>query len=178
MAGDFAAAGRGFSGRENSDCGDMFEEPARILALLNRHLYRSTQPEKYATLFLAHYDGASSRLTYSTGGQLPPLLLRANDTVTRLDCGGTVVGLIDNMSYEQGIERLTPGDILIAYSDGVTEPENEFGEFGEDRLLEVVRRHRHLPLEAISEQVMQSLRSWIGGQEQPDDITLVLARQR
>ena len=99
-------------------------------------------------------------------------------TCLETDCGGTVVGLIDNMSYEQGIERLNPGDILIAYSDGVTEPENEFGEFGEDRLLEVVRRHRHLPLEAISEQVMQSLRSWIGGQEQPDDITLVLARQR
>ena len=178
MAGDFADGGRGISGQENGECGDMFEEPARILALLNRHLYRSTQPEKYATLFLAHYDGASSRLTYSTGGQLPPLLLRADDTVTRLDCGGTVVGLIDNMSYEQGIERLSPGDILIAYSDGVTEPENEFGEFGEDRLLEVVRRHRHLPLESISEQVMQSLRSWIGGQEQPDDITLVLARQR
>ena len=83
----------------------------------------------------------------------------------------------NNMSYEQGTEQLYRGDILIAYSDGVTEPENEFGEFGEERLVEVVRRHRHLPLDAISEQVMQSLRTWIGGQEQPDDITMVLARQ-
>ena len=173
-----AIAATHLAGEEEVECGELFEEPARILALLNRHLYRSTQPEKYATLFLAHYDGANSRLVYSTGGQLPPLLLRADDSVTRLDCGGTVVGLIDNMSYEQGTEHLNFGDILIAYSDGVTEPENEFGEFGEDRLLEVVRRHRHLPLDAISEQVMQSLRSWIGGQEQPDDITLVLARQR
>lgn len=178
MEENLVAAGGGFSRRENSDCGDMFEQPARILALLNRHLYRSTQPEKYATLFLAHYDGSSRRVTYSTGGQLPPLLLRADNAVTRLDCGGTVVGLIDNVGYEQGVEQLNPGDILIAYSDGVTEPENEFGEFGEERLVDVVRRHRHLPLEAISEQVMQSLRSWIGGQEQPDDITLVLARQR
>jgi sigma-B regulation protein RsbU (phosphoserine phosphatase) len=160
------------------ECGGLFEEPGKILALLNRHLYRSTQPEKYATLFLAHYDGVRSRLIYSNGGQLPPLVLRANDHVTRLDRGGTVVGLIDNMSYEQGTEKFYSGDILIAYSDGVTEPENEFGEFGEHRLLEIVRRHRHLPLDAISEQVMQSLRSWIGGQEQPDDITLVLARQR
>jgi sigma-B regulation protein RsbU (phosphoserine phosphatase) len=166
------------AGEEEVDCGEKFEEPGKILALLNRHLYRSTQPEKYATLFLAHYDGVNNRLTYSTGGQLPPLLLRADDSVARLDCGGTVVGLIDNMSYEQGVEQLNPGDILIAYSDGVTEPENEFGEFGEDRLIEIVRRHRHLPLAAISEQVMHSLRSWIGGQEQPDDITLVLARQR
>ena len=163
---------------EEVECGELFEEPAKILALLNRHIYRSTQPEKYATLFLAHYDGRNRRLIYSTGGHLPPLLLRANDMVTRLDCGGTVVGLLDDVSYEQDTEKLNAGDILIAYSDGVTEPENEFGEFGEDRLLEIVRRHRHLPLEAISEQVMQSLRSWIGGQEQPDDITLVLARQR
>jgi phosphoserine phosphatase RsbU/P len=173
-----AIAATAVDGHEETGCGELFEEPAKILALLNRHLYRSTQPEKYATLFLAHYDGANSRLIYSTGGQLPPLLLRTNDSVARLDRGGTVVGLIDNMKYEQGVEKLDSGDILIAYSDGVTEPENEFGEFGEDRLLEIVRRHRHLPLDAISEQVMQSLRSWIGGQEQPDDITLVLARQR
>ncbi len=165
-------------GEAELECGELFEEPGKILALLNRHLYRSTQPEKYATLFLAHYEGVQKRLVYSTGGHLPPLLLRADDTITRLDCGGTVVGLIDNMSYEQGTEQLYPGDILIAYSDGVTEPENEFGEFGEERMVEVVRRHRHLPLDAISEQVMQSLRTWIGGQEQPDDITLVLARQR
>jgi sigma-B regulation protein RsbU (phosphoserine phosphatase) len=166
------------AGEAEVECGELFEEPGKILALLNRHLFRSTQPEKYATLFLAHYESARNRLIYATGGHLPPLLLRADDTVTRLDCGGTVVGLIDNMSYEQGTEQLYPGDILIAYSDGVTEPENEFGEFGEERMLEVVRRHRHLPLDAISEQVMQSLRTWIGGQEQPDDITLVLARQR
>jgi sigma-B regulation protein RsbU (phosphoserine phosphatase) len=165
------------AGLEELECGELFEEPGRMLALLNRHLYRSTQPEKYATLFLAHYDGLTRRLVYSNGGHLPPLLLRADDSVTRLDRGGMVVGLLDNLDWEQGTERLSPGDILIAYSDGVTEPENDFGEFGEERLLDVVRQHRNLPLAAISEQVLQSLRSWIGDQEQPDDITLVLARQ-
>ncbi|HTV82517.1 MAG TPA: SpoIIE family protein phosphatase [Acidobacteriaceae bacterium] len=165
------------AGVEVMECGDLFQEPAKMLALLNHHLYRSTQPEKYATLFLAHYDGPTRRLVYSNGGQLPPLLLRADDTVTRLDCGGMVVGLLDNLTWEQGAEGLAPGDILIAYSDGVTEPENDFGEFGEERLLDLVRQHRHLPLDAISERVLQSLRSWIGDQEQPDDITLVLARQ-
>lgn len=165
-------------GEEEVECAELFEEPARILSLLNRHLYRSTQPEKYATLFLAHYEGVTRRLVYSNGGHLPPLLLRANDTVTRLDRGGSVVGLLDQLEWEQGIVHLGMGDILIAYSDGVTEPENDFGEFGEARLLEVVRRHRHLSLEAISEQVIQTLKSWIGAQEQPDDVTLVLARQR
>jgi sigma-B regulation protein RsbU (phosphoserine phosphatase) len=166
------------SGEQEVECAELFEEPAKILSLLNRHLYRSTQPEKYATLFLAHYDGLSRRLVYSNGGHLPPLLLRANDTVTRLDRGGSVVGLLDELEWEQGTVHLGVGDILIAYSDGVTEPENDFGEFGESRLLEVVRRHRHLSLEAISEQVIQTLKTWIGAQEQPDDVTLVLARQR
>jgi sigma-B regulation protein RsbU (phosphoserine phosphatase) len=165
-------------GEQEVECAELFEEPAKILSLLNRHLYRSTQPEKYATLFLAHYDGLTRRLVYSNGGHLPPLLLRANDSVTRLDQGGSVVGLLDDLVWEQATVHFGIGDILIAYSDGVTEPENDFGEFGEARLLEVVRRHRHLSLEAISEQVIQTLRSWIGAQEQPDDVTLVLARQR
>lgn len=166
------------AGEQEMECGELFEEPAKILSLLNRHLYRSTQPEKYATLFLAHYDGISRRLVYSNGGHLPPLLLHADDTVTRLDRGGSVVGLLDELEWEQGTVHLGTGDILIAYSDGVTEPENDFGEFGEDRLLDVVRSHRHLGLEAISEHVIQELRTWIGAQEQPDDVTLVLARQR
>ena len=154
-----------------------FSSPGKVLSLLNRHLFRSTQAEKYATLFLAHYNTHSRRLVYSNGGQLPPFVLCANGAVRRLACGGSVVGLLDNLSYEEDAVTLDPGDILIAYSDGVTEPENEFGEFGEDRLIETVLRHRHLPLAAISQQVMQSLRAWIGDQEQPDDITLVLARQ-
>ena len=166
------------AGEDEVECAELFEQPARILELLNRHLYRSTQPEKYATLFLSHYDGVTRRLVYANGGHLPPLLLRANDTVTRLDRGGCVVGLLDELHWEQGVEYLGSGDILIAYSDGVTEPENDFGEFGEARLLEIVRRHRHLSLESISEQVVQTLRTWIGAQEQPDDVTLVLARQR
>jgi sigma-B regulation protein RsbU (phosphoserine phosphatase) len=69
------------------------------------------------------------------------------------------------------------GDIVVAYSDGVTEPENDFGEFGEERLMEVVTRYRDQPLHVISNQVMQALDAWIGAEEQPDDITLVLARQ-
>ncbi len=159
------------------NCDELFESPGKILALLNRHLYRSTQPEKYATLFLAHYDARSARLTYSNAGQLPPLVLGHDGSVRRLDCGGTVVGLMDGMRYEEDAFTMRSGDILVAYSDGVTEPENDFGDFGEERLVEVVQRNRHQPLHVISEQVMQALDAWIGAEEQPDDITLVLARQ-
>jgi sigma-B regulation protein RsbU (phosphoserine phosphatase) len=159
------------------DCDELFQAPGRILSLLNRHLYRSTQPEKYATLFLAHYDSASSMLTYSNAGQLPPLVLGRDGTIRRLDRGGTVVGLMDGMHYDEDRFQMQPGDILVAYSDGVTEPENDFGEFGEERLMEVVERYRDQPLHVISTQVMQALDAWIGAEEQPDDITLVLARQ-
>lgn len=159
------------------DCDELFQSPGRILSLLNRHLYRSTQPEKYATLFLAHYDAASAMLTYSNAGQLPPLVLGRDGHVRRLDRGGTVVGLMDGMRYEEDRFQMRPGDIIVGYSDGVTEPENDFGEFGEERMMEVVRRYRDQPLHVISSQVMQALDAWIGADEQPDDITLVLARQ-
>jgi sigma-B regulation protein RsbU (phosphoserine phosphatase) len=156
---------------------ELFHSPGRILSLLNRHLYRSTQPEKYATLFLAHYDVASSKLTYSNAGQLPPLVLGQDGNVRRLDQGGTVVGLMDGMHYDEDSFQMQRGDILVAYSDGVTEPENDFGEFGEERMMEVVARYRDQPLHVISTQVMLALDAWIGADEQPDDITLVLARQ-
>jgi phosphoserine phosphatase RsbU/P len=159
------------------DFDELFQSPGRILSLLNRHLYRSTQPEKYATLFLAHYDAASAMMTYSNAGQLPPLVLRRDGTIKRLDKGGTVVGLMDGMHYEEDRFKMQPGDIMVAYSDGVTEPENDFGEFGEERMMEVVARYRDQPLHVISSQVMQALDAWIGADEQPDDITLVLARQ-
>ncbi len=92
-----------FVSREGNGAGRdvLFQSPGRILALLNRHLYRSTQPEKYATLFLAHYDAASAKLTYSNAGQLPPLVLGQNGHIRRLDKGGTVVGLMDGMHYEE-----------------------------------------------------------------------------
>ena len=159
------------------DSGKLFESPGRILSLLNRHLYRSTQPEKYATLFLAHYDAATAQLTYSNAGHLPPLVLGRDGKIRRLDRGGTVVGLMDGMRYEEGRIQMNSGDILVAYSDGVTEPENDFGDFGEARLMEVVARYRDQPLHVISAQVMLALDTWIGAAEQPDDITLVLARQ-
>ena len=161
----------------DADGGKLFESPGRILSLLNRHLYRTTQPEKYATLFLAHYDAITAQLTYSNAGHLPPLILRHDGKVTRLDCGGTVVGLLDGMHYQEDRIQMSSGDVLVAYSDGITEPENDFGEFGESRLLEVVARYRDQPLHVISAQVMLALDAWIGAAEQPDDITLVLARQ-
>jgi sigma-B regulation protein RsbU (phosphoserine phosphatase) len=152
--------------------------PGALLGLLNHQLYESTPPEKYATLFLAIYDGRSHQLTYSNGGHLPPILIGEDGAMRRLEAGGTVVGLFDNMTYDEGSVQMHPGEIFVAYSDGVTEPENEFGEFGEDRLIDLVSTNRHLPLIQISQSVTSAVEDWIGDNEQPDDITLVLARPR
>jgi sigma-B regulation protein RsbU (phosphoserine phosphatase) len=152
--------------------------PGALLGLLNHQLYESTPPEKYATLFLGIYDGRSHQLTYSNGGHLPPILIGQDGAVRRLEAGGTVVGLFDNMTYDEGSVVMHPGEIFLAYSDGVTEPENEFGEFGEERLIDLVSSNRLLPLVQISQTVTAAVDDWIGDNEQPDDITLVLARAR
>ena len=151
--------------------------PAQMLWLLNRHLFQSTQPEKYATLFLGFYDDLKHRLTYSNAGHLPPIVIAADGSVRRLETGGTVVGLFSDCEYEEETVELYPGDIFIAFSDGITEPENEFGEFGEERLIETISTYRHLPLERITEHAVSAIQDWIGSTEQPDDITLVLARR-
>ena len=152
--------------------------PGALLGLLNHQLFHSTPPEKYATLFLGVYDGRSRRLTYSNGGHLPPILIGQDGTVRRLEAGGTVVGLFDGMTYEEETVEMNPGEVFLAYSDGVTEPENDFGEFGEQRLIDLVRENRAEALPQISQIVTAAVDTWIGDKEQPDDVTLVLARAR
>jgi sigma-B regulation protein RsbU (phosphoserine phosphatase) len=157
---------------------DSHLSPGMLMATLNYQLYRSTPEAKYATMFLGSYDAIARSLTYSNAGHLPPYVIGGDGSVTQLDTSGTVVGLFDGMSYEESRISMQPGDIFVAFSDGVTEPENEFGEFGEDRLVELVRLHRDQPLSRISDVVTAAVADWIGGNEQPDDVTLVLARAR
>ncbi len=152
--------------------------PGTLMCMLNHQLYKSTPSEKYATMFLSFYDQRTRKLQYANAGHLPPIVLGNDGTTRRLDTSGLVVGLFGDMTYPDDEITMNPGDIFIAYSDGITEPENEFGEFGEDRLIELVQENRDLPLARISEIVTQAVSDWIGGSEQPDDVTLVLARTR
>ncbi len=152
--------------------------PATLLSLLNEQLYRSTPASKYATMFLGFYDGMRRRLTYSNAGHLPPFLICSDGSYRKLGDGGMVVGLFGGVSYENDTVDLSSGDIIVAYSDGVTEPENEYGEFGEERLAQIVRENSGLPLPRIADAVITAVIDWIGGAEQPDDITVVLARAR
>lgn len=151
-------------------------DPGMLMATLNYQLFRSTPAEKYATMFLACYDAAARQLKYCNAGHLPPMMLRRDDTVCRLETSGTVVGLFDHADYGESSIAMHPGDIFVAFSDGVTEPENQGVEFGEERLIELVRKHRGQPLSRIGDAITGSVADWIGGAEQPDDVTVVLAR--
>jgi phosphoserine phosphatase RsbU/P len=177
-----ASAGVGHGGSfvlaKTDELGYIEVSPALLCTMLNRQVLRSTPIEKYATLFLGVYDGTSQKLTYCNAGHLPPIVLAADGSTRRLDIGGSVVGLIDGIMFTEADVTLHPGDIFVAYSDGITEPENDFGEFGEERLLQLVKENQDLPLQRIAEVVVSAVKDWIGAQEQPDDITIVLARLR
>ncbi|HEY4008512.1 MAG TPA: SpoIIE family protein phosphatase, partial [Acidobacteriaceae bacterium] len=136
----------GLSSSNGTASAEPSHSPAFLLELLNRHIYASTPVEKYATLFLAYYDTASRKLTYSNGGHLAPMVLCGDGTVKHLDCGGPPVGLLNGVSYQQDTIQLTSGDLLLAFSDGLTEPEQNDEQFGEERLFDYVLKHRSEPL--------------------------------
>ena len=150
---------------------------APLVAQLNRQLYENTSPEKYATFFFGIYEERQSTLTYTNAGHLPPVLLRGGEAIL-LNPTGTVVGAFPHCVYEEETIQLEPHDMLVAYTDGITEPENEYGEeFGLDRVLDLIRLHRDEDSPQIIARVMQAVESWTGAAELPDDMTLLLARR-
>jgi sigma-B regulation protein RsbU (phosphoserine phosphatase) len=107
---------------------------------------------------------------------LPPFLV-SGTSLRKLEEGGMVVGLFDEFSYEQGKIQVEPGSLLIAFSDGLTEPENAYGEqFGQKRLAEEVLRHRTLSLQRLTEQLFVAAEEWGGTPGQADDMTVLVAR--
>ena len=149
-----------------------------LMSALNHQLFRCTSQEKFATMFLGCYDDAARELTYCNAGHLPPIMLGENGSFTRLDTSGTVVGLFDGATYGESTIVMRPGDLFVAFSDGVTEPENDSGEFGEERLIALLRERRRQPLSDIGDAIAGAVTDWIGDTEQPDDVTVVLARAR
>ena len=149
---------------------------AQVVARLNRQLYANTPMEKYVTFFFAVYDARTRSLSYTNAGHLPPVLFRSG-RIERLRIGGTVVGLFPAMTYEVGEISLEPHDLLLAYTDGITEPENTYGEqFGESRVLEVAKRMLHASPEVLAESIYRAVDEWTGSPELQDDMTMVVAR--
>lgn len=151
---------------------------SKLVSELNLQLYKNTSPEKYATFFLGLYDPAESILTYTNAGHLPPLLFR-NGEVKRLEIDGTVVGAFPFADYGESKLKLEKGDLLLCYTDGISEPENAYGEmYGEDRLIEVVQRNLHKSDDQLVEAIMESVLQWTGSPELQDDMTMLLAWQQ
>lgn len=150
---------------------------ARLVSALNQQLYAHTAPEKYATFFFALFDEPTRTLTYTNAGHLSPLLFRNGDVVP-LDSNGTVVGAFPFATYDESCLVMNPGDLLVCYTDGITEPENAYEEmFGEQRLIDLVRKHAHRDDHEIVQIVLEAVRSWTGTPELHDDMTLLLARE-
>jgi sigma-B regulation protein RsbU (phosphoserine phosphatase) len=155
---------------------DSWENTAEVVSRLNLHLFRNTSPDRYATLFFAVYDSAEKTLHYTNAGHLPPYYV-VGDQVTKLEDGGMVVGLFDDCTFDQGMVRIQPDSILVAYSDGLIEPENVYGEqFGTKGLLDEILRRRHLPSEQVADALVQAAEDWAGTPEQADDMTVIVAR--
>jgi phosphoserine phosphatase RsbU/P len=162
--------------------------PPRLVARMNEFVYRSTPGNKYATFFYAQLDAQRRQLRYVNAGHNAPYLLRAGRRSTagsappeieQLSVGGTVVGMFPEMEYEEATVELCPGDVLLAFTDGVPEahdPENE--EFGEERLQQQLRQTAHLPADEISARLSDEMKDWIRDAEQYDDLTFIVMKVR
>jgi predicted permease len=162
--------------------------PPRLVALINQFVYRSTPASKYATFFYAQLDERRRQLRYVNAGHNPPYLLRAGRQSTagsaplrieELTVGGTVVGMFPETEYEEATVELFPGDVLLAFTDGVPEAHNpESEEFGEQRLQALLRQTADLPAAEISTRITAEMNNWIRDAEQYDDLTFIVMKMR
>jgi serine phosphatase RsbU (regulator of sigma subunit)/predicted lactoylglutathione lyase len=159
-----------------SQYASALDQPELLLRSVNQLFYENTGDSAYATLFFAEYDGQTERLRYVNCGHLPALLLRADDTCIRLGSTCTVLGLFKEWDCSLGEDEFHAGDTLVLYTDGVTEAFNQADEeFGEKRLVEALRRHRHRPSKELLTSIVDEVRQF-SPHEQHDDITLIVAK--
>ena len=156
------------------------EQHEQACRKLNELLLERASGERYATMFWSYYDPTGRRLHYINAGHCPPLLLRRNGNgveVKRLEEGGTVVGLLPFARYRQSSEAIEPEDLLVVFSDGIAEANNsKEEEFGEERLLQVLRANYLSPVSELREKVLAAVREFAAGTPAADDLTLVIAR--
>lgn len=150
--------------------------PAEVCAQLNRHLYEITDAERFATFFYGEWDRGQRTMSYVNAGHTVPIL-SGTSKGRKLSDGGPPLGLFQATNFEVGRLLLEPGDLIVLYSDGITEAgvQQRGEEFGESRLAKLIETNGHRPLADIQQQVLAAVRKW-SGEEPEDDMTLLLAR--
>jgi len=163
--------------------GEATRAPENLAALVgnvNRLVYEASSANRYATFFYAQYNPMSQMLTYVNAGHNPPMLFHCQAgawQVSRLEAGGTVVGLLADFPYEQAAIKIQPGDLLIAFTDGISEAMNKADEeWGEKSLIDTVTNCAGLNPSEIITRIMQAADEFADGAKQHDDMTLVVLR--
>jgi len=154
-------------------------DPAALLKIVNLQAYASSLADRYATVFYGVFDGATRTLRYVNAGHTPPIVLRRNGSIDTLETGGAPVGMFPDSSYEEGTVQLHPGDVVITYTDGVIEAENQSGEeWGVQGLLNATAawaRQGNENAEQLVRSIFNSMDDFTQGC-QMDDATLAVLR--
>ena len=153
--------------------------PATLAAELNTQLYALTERNRFTTFFWAVWDEASRALTWINAGHNAPMLLRVSGKVERLSPSGPPLGALPGTAYREETTALAPGDVLVVFTDGVTEAvDGADREFGEGRLEAILRDNGTESAGALCDRIVSAVREFEAGAPQNDDITLVVARAR
>ncbi len=149
---------------------------AELVGRLNKHLVRNTGEDRFATFLVAVYDITTRKLRYTNAGHLPGFCLSEGKSM-HLDVGGMVLGILEDYPYQEGVVDVPPDAVFIAYSDGLVEPENAYGEeFGVSRLEAAAQRVRQADPRRIAMALMTAAEEWSGSPEQADDMTVIVAK--
>ncbi|HLK69918.1 MAG TPA: SpoIIE family protein phosphatase [Bryobacteraceae bacterium] len=158
----------------------LAEDPSDLASLmtrLNKGICAKCPSNRFITFFFCVLNTVTGELRFANAGHNPPILIRASGEAQMLEGGGPVLGIVPFASYHEETVQLYRGDMLVLYSDGVTEANNpNFDEYGEERFAQVLAQHRDEPASQIVEAVTRSLTEFTAGAAQADDITLSVAK--
>ena len=156
----------------------LLKSPKDCIHNANQLMYYSTGLGKFVTLFYGILDTEKHQLVYCNAGHDTPMLVHQDQTISRLDVGGVVLGFVPQFDYAEEAISLQPGDTLVIYSDGVTEAMNaKEEEFGETRLQELILSHRQLTAQELIDEIVTAVRKHADGTPQSDDITLLVVKR-
>ena len=143
----------------------------------NRFLYLNTEANQFATLFCSVLDATGKTFTYVNAGHNYPFLLNQKGEFKELQTGGLILGLMPEFLFQEETVGLQPGEMVVIYSDGVTEAENEIeDQFGEKRLQEIIRQNKSLSSGQLLSTICDAVAEFSGPKKQNDDITLVIIK--